>query len=316
MVSVSTTRTRLSAGIDARRAARAHRRAPARNSFSGHRCLYDDTCPAALERTAFKGVSLRHSPCIRCRRVPAVSVMMTRQTLTYLLAHPDSSSSSFITMSNNTRWEAVHDGTKMLCFDYATYNSEAAGRLWSTRRRDYVHNPTFYPGDIAYASGGITGAYWEFLERLGVYLNKEERELRESVNKSEGIGKYCVVLERVDVDTYWVCYLSRFAGDARTGRISFPAGLFFGLAFGDAQEFPIGFSPLRTSPPWGEPCYLFAAPVLRQGLKVSNRIGSMGSNKNRTRRTSLQAGELERVKSEVQAKTEARTTCHHLFTTS
>lgn len=158
----------------------------------------------------------------------------------------------------------------------------------------------FEPGEIAHVSGGLNLAFLHFLEARGYELNMHERALRKWLGRRKS-GKYCVVVERVNEDTYWVCYITSF-GDCRNGRdISSPVGRYFGLALGDTPPWPPDLPTIDTNPHWeGGAAYIVAMPVLRRGLASTGR-GSF--------RHMLQAGALERVRQQVMLRVQVCAHC-------
>jgi hypothetical protein len=96
--------------------------------------------------------------------------------------------------------------------------------------------------------------------------------------------------------------LTTFDRAASGGHITFASGRYFALALGIAPEWPPGFAALKTSPPWKENAYVYAAPILCKGL----RVPFMDKGTAFMRRRFLLNGELERIRGEIVNKVTVR----------
>jgi hypothetical protein len=170
-----------------------------------------------------------------------------------------------------------------------TIRDESNGQ---TRR----NNDYFEPGEIAHLHGGINDAYCNFLESLGYKLTPLEQSQRRRISRQKG-GKYCLVLDRVAEDTYWICYLTTFGNARRGDLISNAAGRYFALAFGESEPWPPDFPAVDTQPKWNNLAYIFAVPVLAKGLTAPWTMNT---------RVMLQAGAMERIKQQITLKLRVR----------
>jgi hypothetical protein len=104
------------------------------------------------------------------------------------------------------------------------------------------------------------------------------------------------VLDRISPTQYIVCYLTTFARAGSGDAIAFPSGRYFGIAIGEATDWPPGFESLKTYPRWEEHAYVYGAPF------VTSDVRSFGKRSKTAFRTFLRNGELQRVKDEVANK--------------
>ncbi|KAL4077239.1 hypothetical protein V8B97DRAFT_1409510 [Scleroderma yunnanense] len=105
------------------------------------------------------------------------------------------------------------------------------------------------PGQIAYVSGqgGVNLALLEFLERQGYPLTVTERAMkRKHQQQMPLVGKYCLVLERLEKDRYLVCYMTTFQKAVSATNMS-PLARFFGFAVGKTPPHPSDIPPCVSS---------------------------------------------------------------------
>ncbi|KAG2147256.1 hypothetical protein BD769DRAFT_725104 [Suillus cothurnatus] len=147
---------------------------------------------------------------------------------------------------------------------------------------------SFEPGEIAHVDGGggITAAFYEFLDRHKYPLAFMERRYMRVLNDSApDISKYCLVLQRLSADTFIVCYIASFGGVVYGTGLS-PVTRFFSMAMGDTPPWPPNSRPLHVIPRWIGSGFIFGVPVVRKNLSKTTHS-----------RASLAYGELHRVRS-------------------
>ncbi|TFK54648.1 hypothetical protein OE88DRAFT_939550 [Heliocybe sulcata] len=147
-----------------------------------------------------------------------------------------------------------------------------AQRCVASLRSQHAAEYKFRPGDVGFAWGGNSNAWFEFLRMQGVDLTPDELYLErryKTMMEPGRAGKYCVVLSNIDhgehQGKHLVCNLTtlgdmRFSPSMRT-----PMNNFFALAFGGlSKPWPPKFPPILTNPPWWRPAYLYAIPAIRE----------------------------------------------------
>lgn len=125
----------------------------------------------------------------------------------------------------------------------------------------------FQLGQIAHVDGqgGVNLALLEFLERQGHLLSSTERAMKRRYQQQmRFIGKYCLVLERLEKD-YLVCYMTTFQKAVSATSLS-PLARFFSFAIGDTPPHPSDTPPLHVQPGWSGFAYVHGVPVVRSNL--------------------------------------------------
>lgn len=154
-------------------------------------------------------------------------------------------------MRTDPYWECIH-------LETWHHNQRANKKYFSHRIPG-----SFEAGDLAYhPKCSIASAFSDLLQSRGYTLTAEERF------KHEPRGRYCVVLDRLGVNTYRVCFLTTFGGTAGYEGVHDSVGRYFGLPIGGKTFWP-GVFPLQTWPPW-RPSYIIGIPVIVQGLQRTN----------------------------------------------
>lgn len=175
-------------------------------------------------------------------------------------------------------------------------------RIDRSERNHDAPDLEYRPGQIAYAWGGNTNAYFDFLAMHRYKLNKEERALEQYYRPFAAkklIGKYCVILSRLNHDPhenqYLVCLLSTFGGTEHAKEVRTPVNRFFAVPMGPWIEGSAGnIEPIHTNPPWNKPSFVLGAPVIRRVI-TSARLPYLYS---------LAPGELDRLLAILRIKVE------------
>ncbi|KAG1855396.1 hypothetical protein C8R48DRAFT_719730 [Suillus tomentosus] len=173
-------------------------------------------------------------------------------------------------------------------FDVAMRTKSASDLSGLSREEKKKAQCSFEPGEIAHVDGGggITAAFYEFLDRDNFPLTPIERRYMRVLNDSApDISKYCLVLQRLSADTFIVCYIASFGGVVYGTGLS-PVTRFFSMAMGDTPPWPPNSRPLHVIPRWIGSGFIFGVPVVRKNLSKTTHS-----------RASLAHGELHRVRS-------------------
>ncbi|KIK44806.1 hypothetical protein CY34DRAFT_802266 [Suillus luteus UH-Slu-Lm8-n1] len=173
-------------------------------------------------------------------------------------------------------------------FDAAMRTKSASDLSGLSREEKEKAQCSFEPGEIAHidGSGGITTAFYEFLDRHNFPLTSiERRYMQVLIDSAPDISKYCLVLQRLSADTFVVCYIASFGGVAYGTSLS-PISRFFSMAMGDTPPWPPNSRPLHVIPRWFGSGFIFGVPVVRKNLSKTTHS-----------RASLAHGELHRVRS-------------------
>ncbi|KAL0946813.1 hypothetical protein HGRIS_012982 [Hohenbuehelia grisea] len=158
------------------------------------------------------------------------------------------------------------------------------------RRRDFKTRITpggvqYDPGEIAIAEGGIALAWLSFLERRNFLLTLEEHQQLRKVRQMNAY-RHCVVIDRIDENSYHVCFLATFDDIKDGSKIDTPISKFFSFAIGDTKPWPPGYEPIKIGQRWSD-SFVFCVPVARSNLLIP-RFGTAN-------RALLEPGELERI---------------------
>lgn len=173
-------------------------------------------------------------------------------------------------------------------FDVAMRTKSASDLSGLSREEKKKAQCSFEPGEIAHVDGGggITAAFYEFLDRHKFPLTSMERRyMRVLIDSAPDISKYCLVLHRLSADTFIVCYIASFGGVVYGTGLS-PITRFFSMAMGDTPPWPPNSRPLHVIPRWIGSGFIFGVPVVRKNLSKTTHS-----------RASLAHGELHRVRS-------------------
>lgn len=173
-------------------------------------------------------------------------------------------------------------------FDVAMRTKSASDLSGLSREEKKKARCSFEPGEIAHidGGGGITTAFYEFLDRDNFPLTSiERRYMHVLIDSAPDISKYCLVLQRLSADTFIVCYIASFGGVAYGTGLS-PISRFFSMAMGDTPPWPPNSRPLHVIPRWIGSGFIFGVPVVRKNLSKTTHS-----------RASLAHGELHRVRS-------------------
>lgn len=172
-------------------------------------------------------------------------------------------------------------------FDVAMRTKSASDLRGLSREERKKAQCSFEPGEIAHVDGGggITAAFYEFLDRDKFPLTSMERRyMRVLIDSAPDISKYCLVLQRLSADTFIVCYIASFGGVVYGTGLS-PITRFFSMAMGDTPPWPPNSRPLHVIPRWIGSGFIFGVPVVRKNLSKTTHS-----------RASLAHGELHRVR--------------------
>ena len=126
----------------------------------------------------------------------------------------------------------------------------------------------FQPGQIAHVhgQGGVNLALLEFLERQGHLLTSTEHAMKRRYQQQmDFIGKYCLVLEHLEMDRYLVCYMTTFRKAISATGLS-PLARFFSFAIGSTPPHPSDIPSLCIEPRWAGFAYIHGVPVVRSNL--------------------------------------------------
>lgn len=173
-------------------------------------------------------------------------------------------------------------------FDVAMRTKSASDLSGLSREEKKKAQCSFEPGEIAHVDGGggITAAFYEFLDRDKFTLTSMERRyMRVLIDSAPDISKYCLVLQRLSADTFIVCYIASFGGVVYGTGLS-PITRFFSMAMGDTPPWPPNSRPLHVIPRWIGSGFIFGVPVVRKNLSKTTHS-----------RASLAYGELHRIRS-------------------
>ncbi|KAG1754328.1 hypothetical protein EDB19DRAFT_645352 [Suillus lakei] len=173
-------------------------------------------------------------------------------------------------------------------FDVAMRTKSASDLSGLSREEKKKAQCSFEPGEIAHVDGGggVTAAFYEFLDRDKFPLTSMERRyMRVLIDSAPDISKYCLVLQRLSADTFIVCYIASFGGVVYGTGLS-PITRFFSMAMGDTPPWPPNSRPLHVIPRWIGSGFIFGVPVVRKNLSKTTHS-----------RASLAHGELHRVRS-------------------
>ncbi|KZT26640.1 hypothetical protein NEOLEDRAFT_1177620 [Neolentinus lepideus HHB14362 ss-1] len=154
----------------------------------------------------------------------------------------------------------------------------------------------FRPGDIVFAWGGITNAWFDYLRLNGFKLTRTELALEKSYRSMlvpGRVGKFCVILKNINSGVhkgkYLVCNLTTFRNMRFTATLRTPMNNFFALAFGSVTEpWPPNFPPILVNPRWTIQSYVHAIPAVRDVIPAKFNMYS-----------SLAPGELDRLQAAV-----------------
>jgi len=171
-------------------------------------------------------------------------------------------------------WERIH----------LAYRFQVRERT-KTRRET---NPVFYPGEIAHIDddGTLSSCFYDFLEWQGMPLTGKEMAIKRKLSR-QSFGRDCVILQRLDNNTYIVCYLASFNQAQHSQNIRSLLKKLFAIAIDDTPDYPPGTPSIKMNPKWEGYGFLYAIPVPRQNLVRHKALYS---------RFMLSMGELERVK--------------------
>jgi hypothetical protein len=136
-------------------------------------------------------------------------------------------------------------------------------------------------------------------------MTPEERILARHYS-TNSVGKYCVVLDRLQDDSYLIAYLTTFGGKQNAFFIH-PSFRWSLIAFGGDAPWPLDFQPVRTLPrPWPVKSFLLALPVTRSNLRDAIYPESAAQPWFRHIRFRVSESELRRVEDAIRQRSQVR----------